>query len=303
MDTEDSSVAFVVLVGRPKLAIETIKDFLRLSEFARTSSIYAFYFPGALSERAITDIDGLADNISVVPTSIVFPRFERPEMFYSRKNEYAKRFGRGRIGYLDMCYWTTNFFSEPELAAFDFILRFDDDSWLKKSPDARLADALKKNDWVVASAGSNSALSQNSWDTRENFYWFTKDFLHRHHIDARDSTMKFLLQNNDEVGFHSLPRSLGNFNLYRASAFRSDTWFRWVYAVNLFGGHHRFRWSDIIVTGTFGRIFREDSFLDLGLVRDQMYWKRKPGTMPLRRGISQLVTMARSIWHRFSLRL
>lgn len=284
-----------MLVARLEMAIETIQEFIFHSELARRAPIFAYYFPGSLSESALARLGDAGQNVVVIPTSIPSPRFEKSEMFYARKNQYAKRFGKGRIGYLDMCHWTTNFFAEPRLSKFDFILRFDDDSWLKASPDISITAALRSSDWTVASAGLNSTLSQNSWDTRENFFSFTRRFVETHHVRVADQRMKFALDTNDEASFHSLPRSLGNFNLYRASDFRGDTWLSWAYAVNLYGGHHRFRWSDIIVTGAFARFVRTDALLDLGLVASGIYWKSKPGTMPLRHGVYRILTLARLV--------
>jgi len=188
------------------------------------------------------------------------------------------------MGYLDMCFWTTHFFSEPRLAAFDFILRFDDDSHLLGCPDVHIQDALEDDHWVVASANVNSSLGQNNLDTREQFFEFTKQYVQSKDIEVRDGGMRNALSSNDAYAFHSLPRTLGNFNLYRASVFRSASWFSWAYEVVLFGGHHRFRWSDIIVTGTFARLGFNDPIRNLLMVEDGIYKKNTPGAGPIRRG-------------------
>ena len=294
------SLAFVVLVGRMNMAEETLQEFISLSDYCRESPIYAFYFPGSLSQAQIERLENLASNIFALPTTLHFPRFRESEMFYSRPGPYARRFGKGRIGYLDMCFWTANFFWEPALEGFDYILRFDDDSSLLASPDQAIREAISNSEWVVASAGLKVNVDERQIEVTENFICFLREFLKKSGLQVADPELLDALRDDDEYAFLRLPRSFGNFNLYRVEHFRTPTWYQWMYAVNIFGGFHRFRWGDIPIIGAYARLVSAGSHLDLGLVAEGKYRQNKPGTFPIRGGLSKylhwFLRLMRKVW-------
>lgn len=56
------------------------------------------------------------------------------DMFWNlQNNDYAKNFGKKRLGYLHANYFWNNFMNFEELKKFDYIIRIDDDSWFKSS--------------------------------------------------------------------------------------------------------------------------------------------------------------------------
>ena len=263
-----------VLVGRPKLAVETIQQLLRMSPLLRGVPLYAFHFPGSLTKPQERAISQISDNVHVLETTLVLPRFKPSEMFYSRSNSYAREFPRGRIGYLDMCFWRSNFFSEPKLMKFEYLLTFDDDSVFSGSPDHYLSRAMEDPDWVIASAGTYNHVSQNGLDTRENLFSFTKAFVDNHLAVIPDAGLRDAIALDDEARFHRMSWSVGNFNLYRLEAFQTPEWFRWIYAVNLYGGAHRFRWGDIETLGTYCRAHFSNHLLNLGMIENGDYKPR-----------------------------
>lgn len=289
-----NTLALVVLVGRKQMAKDTIQDLLRLSNLANSNPIILFYFPGALTEGEARDFESLSPNIIAQPTSLIFPRYAPAEMFYSRNNRYARRFGKSRVGYLDMCYWRTNLFAEPALSSFELIWNFDDDSDFRESPDGAIQNALNQSGWVVASAGLKTNLGQNHLHTVENFFNFTKSYTERFAVKVPDSEMAAALRNEDEMSFYALPRTLGNCDLYRVGFFRTADWYRWVYAVNLYGGSHRFRWGDITVINAFARMQAKNALFDLGLRETGDYAQNKVGVTPIRSGPAGL---AWKLWY------
>lgn len=293
-----NNLALVVLVGRKQMAKDTIQNLLRLSNLANSNPIILFYFPGALTEGEARDFESLSPNIIAQPTSLIFPRYAPAEMFYSRNNRYAKRFGKSRVGYLDMCFWSTNFFAEPALTSFDVIFRFDDDSDFRGSPDGAIQKALNQSGWVVASAGLETNLGQNHLHTVENFFNFTKSYTERFAVKVPDSEMAAALRNEDEMSFYALPRTLGNCDLYRVRFFRSADWYRWVYAVNLHGGVYRYRWGDHIAHGAFARMQAKNSHLDLGLRDTGDYAPNKAEVTPIRSGPTGLAWKLWYSWKR-----
>lgn len=297
-EASPNNLALVVLVGRARMAKETVQDLLRLSALANSSPIFLFYLPGALTEGEARDFESLSPNIIAQPTTLPLPRYARAEMFYSRNSRYARRFGKSRVGYLDMCYWRTNLFAEPALSSFELIWNFDDDSDFRESPDCAIQNALNQSGWVVASAGLTTTLGKNNWDVRQNFFNFTESYVERFAVKVCDSDMSTTLRNEDEVAFHSLPRTLGNFDLYRAGFFRTADWYRWVYAVNLYGGSHRFRWGDIIVINAFARMQAKNSLFDLGLCDSGGYAQAKVGSTPIRGGPARLAWKLWYSWKR-----
>lgn len=294
------TLASCVLIGRPELALETISELVRKSEILRSAPIFAFHFPDTLSSAEIQEIEKISNAVTVVETTLPLPRYRDEEMFFSRKNDYARRFGRGRIGYLDMCFWRSNLFQEPVLHGFDYIVTFDDDSHFISSPDPYLRRAFETAGWIIASAGTWNTFSQRTLDVRMNLMSFTRDFLSQNSIAPRDSTLALALESTDEARFHSMDWSMGNFNVYNRQAFLTQDWFRWIYSVNLFGGAYRFRWSDIEVLGLYGRIYLKDHLLDLGMIDGGAYSPDRPGTkMIVDRGGSWLIS---ALKHRLGLR-
>ena len=268
-----------VLVGRPRLAVQTITKLLDVSPLMRETPIYAFHLPHQRPNPSQMDaLSKLGKNVKVKEISLFLPRYRNEDMFYSRKSSYARGFGKSRIGYLDMCYWKTNMFSEPALARSDFLVSFDDDSDFISSPDNRIRDALASEDWVIATARAReNNVSQRILDTREHLISFTREFISKNAVEVRDARLAIALKSSDDLDFHSLPWTAGNFNIYRTSEFRTVEWYRWAYGLNLFGASHRLRWGEIEALDLFARLHYPNAVWDMDLVRDGIYRPTAPG--------------------------
>lgn len=260
------------------MAVETITELLDLSQLARGVPLLAYFLPGSLSRKEHERLGSISDLVELVPVATPLPRFLDKEMFYSRTNSYAKRFSRARLGYLDMCFWRSNLFSEPRLENFDYVLTFDDDSQFLQSPDPYLLTAWDQPNWVIATADTFNHVTQRQIDTREELVSFTREFVRRHEVEVSDPVLASALAESNEQAFHAMDWSIGNFNVYRTSAFRSLEWFRWIYSVNIFGGAHRFRWTDIETLGVFGRLHFPDHLLNLKMISNCAYRSPREGT-------------------------
>lgn len=277
-------ISAVVLASRPRHLEKTVSDLFRLSDFLPDCPLFVFYFPWQSSEADFGMIQRLSPNVSLLPTSIVLPRFEDSEMFYNRKNDYAKAFGKSRLGYLDMCYWRFNLFAESALRSADNILVFDDDSEFLESPDPFLEQAFSCTDWVIATAETSTRVTDRHRETRQELFATTQKFVSDWQIEVQDPVLSEALAANNEEIFHRGPWSIGNFNLYRAPAFRSSEWCRWAYHINLSGGAHRYRWGDIETLGIFAHLHYKNSLLDLGMVQAGAYKPKMSGASVVRSG-------------------
>lgn len=289
-----------VLVGRPGLALRTIGQLLKVSTIMRNSPIFAFYLPGALTPSQVEQIRMLGGNVYVQQISLPLPRYHNREMFFSKSNDYARSFGKSRLGYLDMCFWKTNMFAERELRDSDFVLMFDDDSDFIGSPDDAICRTLEADDWVIASARLKAEnISQRVIDTREQMFEFVQNFVDHNKVRVSDNQLASALASKSHFDFHALPWSLGNFNVYRTEAFQQSEWFRWAYSVSLFAGNHRLRWGEIETLGIYAKLYFPNSHLDMGLVVAGEYSPSARGTQLVRRrGIERLLQTARARWNR-----
>lgn len=282
--TDDSSLGFVVLVGRPRMALTTLGQLLALSSLAGKFRIEVFFLPGSLRPVEINRILNLSPNIRVGEVSLPLPRYQNSEMFWSRPNEYAKRFNRSRLGYLDMCYWKFNFFSEPRLRNYSLLALFDDDSDFIADPDPYIRRAMQSQSWIIASGQIRDGMFKPQHAmTREHLFDFVKNFICAHDISEGDPRLFRALELGDEDLFHRLPWTLGNFNIYRHAAFKSAEWHRWAYALNLFGGSHRFRWGEIETLGLFSLAHFRDGLLDLRMVDEGAYLPSQKGATVIRK--------------------
>ena len=195
----EANIVSAVLVGRPAMAVDTIKQLVAVSDIFREHPLFAYYLPHAVNRRELAALEDISPNVRVRETTILMPRYAHKEMFYSRTNSYARSFARSRAGYLDMCFWRTNFFLEPDLAGADYLLSFDDDSDFIRSPDRYLLDSFGRKGWTVATAGTWRHVSQRELDTRERLFDFTKKFVNKYRLEVADEVLGQALKTNDEA--------------------------------------------------------------------------------------------------------
>lgn len=269
-----NNIAVYLLVGRPSMAVETLKMFRsKTSGLLANAPIFAFFLPGSLDKAQIAELERCVSRISVRPITPPFPRFHKGEMFYSRKSRYARRFPKSRLGYLDMCYWTSNPRHEAVLDPFEALLRIDDDSEFIGDVGPAVEVWLESGS-SFGSAKVWSHVTTNTIETREQLFRFIKDYCARYQISPKYDPLNELLLENNETEFHSLGWSVGNFNLYRNKVFSTPMWDSFIRQVQEFGGAHRFRWADIEVIGLFFYIYFGQMPSDLGLVNSGLYKER-----------------------------
>ena len=271
-----------MLVGRPSLAPGVLRVFQSVSQLARAHPFFLFYLPGALSRQQTKCLEAMGSKFTVLPVSLALPRYSSREMFWSRKSLYAKKFRRSRLGFLDMCFWRFNMFSEPSLEGFDYLVTIDDDAAFLGNPDSMISAALQDPKWLIASAGTWNHVSERTLATRERLFPFLRDFVLRRNLQIADQSLQVALESGDEPAFHRLSWSLGNFNVYRAAGFTGPTWDAWSREINLFGGPHRFRWGDIETLGTYARLVSTNSLKDLGMVEAGVYDPKQNGVGTVR---------------------
>lgn len=273
-----------MLVGRPAMAIQVIKDFLRVSQIARESRFVLYALPGVLKDSQVAVFNSLSPNIEVSTVGFPLPRFDKSEMFWSRKSGYAKNFGKNRLGYLDMCFWRLNMFDEEALQGHEYMLMVDDDVQIIGDPDTAILEAFEEKSWAIASAGLWNHVKPSTLQTRETLFEFLQAFIRRWEVTPADDELRKSLNDSNPAAFHALPWSVGNFNLYRLGSFKGITWERWVRSINLYGGPHRFRWCDIETLGIYARLEFPESLRNLGLIDGGLYSPKRAEATLVRSG-------------------
>lgn len=202
------------------------------------------------------------------------------DLFYNLKNnEYAKNFGKKRIGYLHANYFWNNFMNYPELSSFDFVMRIDDDSWFKKKDATHdLFEELIKKKSNFGTGFIWNHFNKNHIETRVNLFSWTKNYIYKYNYPIKNKKMKEIIETNNEEKFHGLNWSCGNLNVYNMDMFKSEEWKIFNNEFNNYNGGYRFRWGDCEVIGIFYYIHYEDDLINFNLKNQDIYSPQLPGT-------------------------
>lgn len=252
--------------------------------------VYVFHFDDIYDERFIKDIqENISSDIQFRQIDYGVPdHIPEKELFYNRiYNPYVRSsFPPSRLGYLHMEYFSSNFhkFGEKgcvteDLKGYDYIARIDDDSWFKEKIDFDFFDDLEE--YPLSTGFTWNHCGPNHIQTRENLWGFYKAYLKKYDISTdsiKDEQLRNAVENNYELGMHTLRWSCGNFNAYNVKAFLDAGFEQWMDEVNKFGGLYKHRWGDLETLGLFAYTFLDNPLHDWDFRGKGVYEPKLPET-------------------------
>lgn len=285
----DNNVGIFMLSSRTKMLPTCLKYFNE--NVHNKYPIFVYHFDDIYSEEdkkiARESYGGKVEFIELdykVPLNIA------PNEIYFNRNyiNYSRMyFPPTRIGYLHMCnFYTWEAFERPELQKFDYLIRFDDDSWFKGDLGFDLIERYKQeelnSDGVFClnsyMTGKDEPVGQNRIDTREMLFRFFQYYVKSRNIDVKNEKVKKILETNDELAFHKMGWKT-DFNVWKKDTFETSEWKSWVQAVKDYGGIYKHRWGDIEIQMLYSWMyFPENSgVIDLDLKAKNLYDGHLPG--------------------------
>ena len=286
-----SSFAAYCLSGRPDRLPSALSAYWANVPLSREGPVFLYYFKGSHTrrsiERARRAYRGTMHVRELDPR--VPSHIGKRELFFHQEHEYAQKFGRKRINYLHMEHFVSNPQELDDLKSYEFTLRFDDDSDFIAPVPLNFKRLMNERQAIIGSAKLWSRDSDRVRGVRENLFDFTRHYCLSNSIEPQHSGLASAIFNNDEVAFHQLMWSAGNFNLYRHAWFLTPEWASWIGAVNHFGGQYRYRWGDQEIIGLFGYMYSSSPLVDFRMVRDGLYKPQQPETSMVYTGLWKFV--------------
>ena len=249
--------------------------------------LYIYQFGNIYNEQTkqkIKDIYG--SNVKFITLDPQVPEFiPESEMFYNRKhNAYAKHnFPKSRLNYLHMCsFLSWELFERPEIQNYEYVIRFDDDSWFKKPLGFNLLDKYmkesEKNSLFCLNSyfwGEGNQYNSNHKNTRESLWVCTKAFLLENKIKPKDKKLLQAIENDDEEMFHKMGWK-SDLSIWKLSSFKHESWKTWTDYIKKTGGVYRHRWGCCEIHHLYGRIYFENGVRDLKLTEKDLYYGHLP---------------------------
>jgi len=203
------------------------------------------------------------------------------DMFWNLpKNNYAKNFGKKRLGYLHANYLWNNFMNFKELKHFDYMIRIDDDSWFKNKINFDMFEELDKSNKLCGTAYTWNYVHNRVLETRKYFFEWIIDYVSKYNVDIKNKNLEEYLKQGqkDKVNnikfnknFHTMDYLSGNCNIYNRKMFETKEWKQYNYEFNKLAGGYRYRWGDCEVISLYYYLHIGDNFLDLDLRNKNLY--------------------------------
>jgi hypothetical protein len=269
--------AIIILVARKNFFIKSIKNFYKNWNNQYNYPVYVHTFGKIFSDSEKIKIKNVISPFIYffeikpkIPNNI-----PKKELFYNRKyNQYVvKNFSKKRLGFLHMCYFASNItsFGKPgclvkDLKNYDYLMRIDDDSLIKKKINFDLFDKLKK--YPLGTARLNISNKKHYLLVREKLLSFLKNFFISQKIVIKNKILHDSIKRNDENLLLKIPYSLGNFDLYNMKIIKSSIFDKYIKRVNLFGGQYKYRWGDMEIINLFFYAFYKKPIYDFKFGKD-----------------------------------
>ena len=210
------------------------------------------------------------------------PKFlKEKDMFWNLpNNKYAKSFTSERLGYLHANFFWNNFMNFEELKNYDYLIRIDDDSWIKNKIDFDFFNELDNNNKLCGCAYTWNNVHHRVLETRVNFFKWIRDYVNKYNVNIKNENLKeYISQNEIDVvdgikcnkNFHSMKFLCGNCNVYNRKLFESDDWNNFLKEFNKIAGGYRYRWGDCETISMFYYLYIGDEFLDMDLINKKLY--------------------------------
>jgi len=239
------------------LCIDSIKKYYT---YKYPYPIFVHYFDDIYDRREMFGVEFISVPYNT-PSHI-----KEEELFYHRTNNYAKRFGVERKGYLHMCNFICNMYGYPntKLHEYDYIFTFDDDSGLIKELDFDPITLVAERGYKMSAAISSQRLKdgkipQNHIDTRERLWPFVVRFCQNNNIELPFTHLK-------ENTYHYLNWSDGY--IIDTKIYKTGLWKEWIAEINEFGGIYKYRWGDNEIMSLFCYLLTGKPMKNLKLVEN-----------------------------------
>jgi hypothetical protein len=274
------NAAVVILSARKNLLPICLQNFSNYHPCDYDLYVYEFgKIYNSKEKQAVKDCyKGKVEFVTINPTLPL--NLKESELFYNRKyNQYVRtRFGKNRINYLHMCnFLTGEVFAREELKKYDFIMRFDDDSWFKKQMPYNLIDKYIHEEslgdiFCINSYlwGVGNQVNQNHINTREGLFEFTKNFIKNNNIQPKNKKFKEVIESNNEIEFHKLGWK-SDLSVWRNGFQQKEEWINWTKSITDSGGIYKYRWGNCETHQIYAYIFHEDSVFNLNLREGDYY--------------------------------
>jgi len=252
--------AIIILVARKDIFAKSIANFFENWNNQYNYPIYVHTFG-----KIFSDSEKIVIKKKISPYIFFFEikpkvpdNITEKEIFYNRNyNQYVvKNFSKKRLGFLHMCYFASNITSfgkrgclVKNLKNYDYLMRIDDDSLIKKKINFDLFDKLEK--YPLATARLKISNRKDYLLVRENLLNFLKNFFISKRIKIKNSILAEAIKKNDENYLLRIPYSLGNFDLYNMRIIKASIFKEYIKKVNLFGGQYKYRWGDMEIINLF----------------------------------------------------
>lgn len=297
-----SSFAAYCLSGRPDRLPSALSAYWANVSLSREGPLFLYYFRGSHTRRSIDEARRVYRGTMHVRE--LDPRvpshIENRDLFFHKKHEYARTFGRKRLNYLHMEHFVSNPQELDDLKSYEFTLRFDDDSDFIRPVPLNFKQLMNEHRAIIGSAELWSRDSDRVRQVRENLFDFTRHYCLSNSVVPQHSGLAKAILNDDEAAFHQLMWTAGNFNLYRHAYFLTPEWANWIGAVNHFGGQYRYRWGDQEILGIFAYMYSSSPLVNFGMVRDGLYKSQQPKTSMIYTGVWQSARKIVRTTRRFS---
>ena len=276
------NAGIIILVARTQILKKNLKLFYENWNYKYDYPVYLHTFGKIISKKQMKEInDNISKNIYLKEVDYGVPEnIKESELFYNRTyNDYVKnRFPKKRIGYLHVLRFSTNIttFGEKgcfskEMEKFDYILKFDDESWFKKKIDYDLFDILNDYEMATAYADGDGVPLKIQKETRENIWEFYKSYIKKFGYVPKSKILRDALKNNDENQIHNLSYKCGNCELYNIPKILEYPINEFLDFANEYGGDYKYRWGDNEVLGLFAYTHFDRPFYDFKFKEKDIY--------------------------------
>tara|TARA_A100001015_G_scaffold296264_1_gene376330 strand:+ start:85 stop:1026 length:942 start_codon:yes stop_codon:yes gene_type:complete len=267
------NAAIIILAGRKELFKKTLRYFYNNWNNKFNYPVFVHSLKDVFSNDEIFYLKKKYKNLYFERVYPEVPNhINEKDLFYNRVyNDYAyNNFNKGRLGYLHVCYFTSNVSSFgkkgclcKKLKKFDYIMRLDDDVWFRKKINFDFFKKIKK--YHMATGVLTVTKSRKIHLTREKLFSFIKNFTKRNKISIKNNLLKKIIKSNNEKNLFELPYSMGNFEIYNMKIFKSKKFRKFIFSINRFGGQYKYRWADYDITNLFLYIYFKNPILDLNI--------------------------------------
>tara|TARA_E500000178_G_C17025869_1_gene757953 strand:+ start:1327 stop:2277 length:951 start_codon:yes stop_codon:yes gene_type:complete len=266
------NAAIYLISSRKNLLFKCLNFFYENWNQRYDYPVYVHYFGDIYNQKDISKFKyKISENIKFISVKPKIPKnvSEKNLFFNLKNNDYAKKFSSNRLGYLHMCNFTTNITNygikgclSDKLKKYDYLMKFDDESFFKKKINYDLFKVLVKNPY--ATGYTDNSVNSNKINTRWYLWDFYKRYVKKYKLKPKSKILKKALLLNDSKSFHSLNYAT-DLALYNIKEFKKNNWASYQTELNKFNGAYKYRWGEIETIGLFAYTHFKNPIKNLNL--------------------------------------